>query len=67
MCVIHNTQRPELIRTKKSKSICYHTVRESVEMVETKNAHIYTHDNRSDLLIKVLYGPRGINLPEMFL
>ena len=67
MPVIHNNQRPESTLRKKSNSIYYPAVCKSVAMVETKNAHIYTHDNRSDLLIKVLYGPRGRNLPEMFL
>ena len=30
MSVIHNTQRPKLTLKKKSNSICYHAVRESV-------------------------------------
>ena len=30
--VIHNTQRPELTLRKKSNSMCYHDVRESVAM-----------------------------------
>ena len=33
MSVIHNTQRPESMLRKKSNSICYHAVRESVAMV----------------------------------
>ena len=32
MSVIHHTQRPESNLRKKSKSICYHAVRESVAM-----------------------------------
>ena len=32
MSVIHNTQRPESTLRRKSNSICYHTIRESVEM-----------------------------------
>ena len=32
MSVIHNTQRPESTLRKKSNSICYHAVRESVAM-----------------------------------
>ena len=58
MSVIHNTQLPESTLRKKSNSICYHAVCESVEMGDTKTAHIYTHDNGSELLTKVLYGTK---------
>ena len=33
--VIHNTQRPESTLRKKSSSICYHAMRELVEMGES--------------------------------
>ena len=56
MSIIHNTQRPESTQRKKPNSIWYHSVRESVAMVETKTVHISTHDNGSDLPTKVLYG-----------
>ena len=58
MYIIENTQRPELTLRKNSNSICYHAVRESLEMGDTKIAHISTHDNSFDLLIKVLYGAK---------
>ena len=56
MSVIHRNQRPESTLRNKSNSICYYTVCESVEMGDTKTAHISTHDNLSELLTKVLYG-----------
>ena len=58
MYVIHNTQQHESTLRKKSNSICYHAVCESVVMGDTKTAHISTHDNSSDLLTKVLYGSK---------
>ena len=42
MSVIHNTQRLELTLRKKSNSICYHAVRESVAMGESLTGHIPT-------------------------
>ena len=58
MAVIQNTQRPESTPRKQLNSICYHAVLQSVTMVETKTAHISTHNNVSDLLTKVLYGAK---------
>ncbi|KAL7525190.1 hypothetical protein ACHAXR_001901 [Thalassiosira sp. AJA248-18] len=58
MSVIHNTQRPESTLKKKSNSICYHAVRESVAMGESRTGHISTHFNLADLLTKVLYGAK---------
>jgi len=56
MSVIHNTQRPESTLKKKSNSICYHAVRESVAMGESITAHVSTHFNPSDICTKVLPG-----------
>ena len=42
MSVIHNTQRPKSTLDKKSNSICYHEMRESVAMGESITAHIGT-------------------------
>ena len=39
MSVIHNTQRPESVLKKKSNSVCYHAVRESVAMSECFTGH----------------------------
>jgi hypothetical protein len=58
MSVIHNTQRPESILKKKSNSICYHTVHESVAMGEHLTGHIGTNENVGDLATKVLYGQK---------
>jgi hypothetical protein len=43
---------------KKSNSICYHAVRESVVMGEFLTAHIRTNENVGDLATKVLYGQK---------
>ena len=61
MSVIHNTQKPESTLRKKSNSICYHAVRESVAMGESLTAHVKTQHNYSDLLTKVLYGAKRKN------
>ena len=57
MSVIHNTQRPESVLKKKSNSICYHMIRESVAMGETLTGHIASKDNRADLASKLV--PNG--------
>ena len=56
MSVIHNTQRPESTLKKKSNSICYHFVRESVAMEETKTGHIRSEENCADLATKIISG-----------
>ena len=56
MSVIHNTQRPESMLKKKSNSICYHAIRESVAMGESLTAHIPTEENPADVCTKVLPG-----------
>ena len=56
MSVINNTQRPESTLKKKSNSICYHTMKESVAMGESLTAHIPLEENPADLLTKVLTG-----------
>ena len=61
MSVIHNTQRPESTLKKKSNSICYHAIRESVAMGETLTAHISTHENCADLATKVHGGGQKRN------
>jgi len=60
MSVIHNTQsqRPESMLKKKSNSICYHAVRESVAMGESLTGHIGPNENVGDLATKVLYGKK---------
>jgi hypothetical protein len=56
MSVIHNTQRPESTLKKKSNSICYHAVRESVAMGESLTGHVSTHDNPADIATKSIGG-----------
>ena len=64
MSVIHNTQRPELTLKKKSNSIAYHAVHESVAMGELLTGHVGTNFNPADIATKVLYGK---NCREMVL
>jgi len=56
MSVIRNTQRPESVLKKKSSSICYHAIRESVAIEEMFTSHIRTTENLSDLGTKVIPG-----------
>ena len=56
MSVIHNTQTPESTLKKKSHSICYHALRESVAMGECLTAHVPTKLNPADLCTKVIPG-----------
>jgi hypothetical protein len=64
MSVIHNTQRPESTLKKKSNSICYHAVRESVAMGESLTGHIKTENNLADLLTKVTFGGKRRRLVQ---
>ena len=54
MSVIHNTQKPESMLKKKSNSICYHAIRESVAMGESLTGHISSRDNSADIATKVI-------------
>ena len=56
MSVIYNTQQPESTLKKKSNSICYHAIRESVAMGEMLTAHVPTAVNPADICTKVLSG-----------
>ena len=56
MSVIHNTQIPESTLRKKSNSICYHAVRESVAMGKSLTGHIPTAENCADLATKIIPG-----------
>ena len=58
MSVIHNTQRPESMLKKKSNSICYHAVRESVAMNEILTGHIASEHNPADIATKLI--PSGM-------
>jgi hypothetical protein len=54
MSVIHNTQTPESTLKKKSNEICYHAVRESVAMNESRTGHISSEMNPADLGSKLV-------------
>ena len=54
MSVIHNTQRPESTLKKKSNSICYHAIRESVAMGESLTGHISSKENCADIATKII-------------
>jgi histone deacetylase 1/2 len=56
MSVVTNSSKPESTLKKKSNSVCYHAVRESVAMGETLVTHIPTQFNLADLFTKVLCG-----------
>jgi len=58
MLEIYNTQRPESMLKKKSNSICYQAVCESVAMGESLTGHIGTNENADDLATKVLFGQK---------
>ena len=58
MSEIHNTQRPESSLKKKSNSICYHAVRESVAMGEILTNHVPSEHNPADIATKII--PSGM-------
>jgi hypothetical protein len=57
MSVLHNTTNPESTLKKKSNSIAYHLVRESVAMDEMRTGYVETSNNFADLMTKAL--PKG--------
>jgi len=67
MSVIHNTQRPESTLQKKSNQICFHALRESVAMGESKTAHVPTKENPADLATKITTGATRRHLVSMLL
>jgi hypothetical protein len=61
MSVVHNTQRPESVLKKKSKSIFYHAVRESAAMGESIIGHVPSVDNPAYICTKVVPGGQNRN------
>ncbi|KAL7525958.1 hypothetical protein ACHAWF_001579 [Thalassiosira exigua] len=53
MSVINNTSKPESVSKKKSNSICYHAVQESVASGERLTTHIPTLKKFADLLTNI--------------
>ena len=58
MSVIYNSSRPEPVLRKKSNSICYRAVHESVEIFESLVGHIPSKENIAEFLTKVMYGEK---------
>ena len=56
MSVIHNTQLPDSTLKKKSNSIGYHMIRESLEMKESLTGHVPSVENPADIFTKVVPG-----------
>ena len=55
---VTNSSSPELTLEKKCNSICYHAIRESVEMGETLLTHIRTGENLADFVTKTTSGAK---------
>ena len=62
MSVTHNSSKPESVLRKKSNSVCYHTVLESVAMGDSLVRHITSKENVAYLLTKVLNGQKRKHL-----
>ena len=56
MSVVKNTKTPESQLKKKSNSLCYHTMHESVAMNESWMGHIPSTANLADLAMEVIGG-----------
>ena len=54
MSVIHNMQHLESTLKKKSNEICYHAIRKSVAMGESRTGHVVTAENPADLATKII-------------
>jgi hypothetical protein len=68
MSVVHNNQRHESVLEKRSKSICYHAVRESAAMVESIIGPVPSVENAADICTKVVPGGQKQNhLIRLFL
>ena len=56
MSVIHNIKIPDSTLKKKLNSICYHAIREYVEMKESLTGHVPSVDNPEEICTKVVPG-----------
>jgi hypothetical protein len=61
MSIVHNTQRPEYVLKKKSNSLFYHIVRESVAMGESIIEYVPFVDNLAEICTKVVAGGQKRN------
>ena len=60
MSVIHNAQRPESTLKTKSNYIFYHTVCDSVAMLESLSRNVGTNKDCDDLSTKIFYGRKRL-------
>jgi hypothetical protein len=67
MSVVNNTTSPASMLKKKSNSIAYHFVRESVAAGWIKIGYENTKSNLADMLTKVQTGPERKRLADMAL
>ena len=58
MSVVTNASQPASVLRKKSNSIYYHAVCESVAMGESLLTNVRTENNLADFLTKVFYGTK---------
>ncbi len=58
MSIIKSTSKPEFTMTKKSSTVCYHAVRESVVMGETLMTHIPGAENPAAVMMNSLSGSK---------
>jgi hypothetical protein len=58
MLVVHHMQQLKSMLKKKSNSICYHAVWESVAMGKLLTGHFGINENVGNLATKVLYGEK---------
>ncbi|KAL7460358.1 hypothetical protein ACHAXS_000815 [Conticribra weissflogii] len=56
--VVNITSKPESTLNKKSNTVSYHTLRDTLAMGETLTAHISCAENPVDLMTKVLSGSK---------
>ena len=67
MSAVHNTSRPESACRKKSTSVCYHAVHESVSINEFLVGHITSKKNVLDLMKEAIYGQQQKCLDKILL
>ena len=61
MFVIHNIHKPESMLKKKSNSICYHVVRETIAMGEMLAGYVRTPENVADITTRVFHAGQKRN------
>ena len=67
MSVIHNSFKQNSVLRKKSNSVCYHAICESVAMGKSLVGHVPSKENIAHLLTKILYAHKRRYLVSYFL